>query len=262
MVMPWSFGLVCWLTGRNKVDILGPGAGGTAFLNPDAFCSRPASFAAEWLLRSCPCTLPSCPAMRQCPDGQQRARLFPDASLHCWARFLQSRRPVGVGKRPAQGCGRPTGIPPRPRLRPAAWHGQLQGPHLRRVRGRRACARQGRLSRWSRSCLAARPPLRPIQVSPSARLPAGREPRASAAPGHSVPGPAGSRACRGSRGALRGVLAAAAPGNLPQRWEGASERGSPRLPLQSLGWRWRGWVWQASLSPVGRPGGSPGCFQG
>lgn len=112
------------------------------------------------------------------------------------------------------------------------------GPRPRRDGGRRVCARQGRLSRWSRSCLAARPLLRPIQVSPSARLPAGRErERERAACLSSILAQrAGSCQPRGVPGLPRGsgaVLAASAPGNLPLWWEWAGECGSSWLPHRS-----------------------------
>lgn len=128
-----------------------------------------------------------------------------------WA--LGSARPRAVCGRVADGD---------PALAPAAAvarHVRLRGPRLQRDGGRRVCARQGRLSRWSRSCLAARPLLRPIQVSPSARLPAGREGAERAACLSSILAQrAGSCQPRGVPRLPRGwgaVLAATAPGNLP-----------------------------------------------
>lgn len=121
-----------------------------------------------------------------------------------WA--LGSARPRAACRRAADGD---------PALAPAAAaarHGRLRAPACGGTGGDMS-VRQGRLSRWSRSCLAARPPLRPIQVSPSARLPAGREPRASAASWRSVPGPASRGGVPGLPRGSGGALAAAAPGS-------------------------------------------------
>ncbi|XP_075360821.1 LIM domain-binding protein 1 isoform X1 [Mycteria americana] len=256
MVMPWSFSLLCWLTGRKELNVLGPSAGGTAFLNPDAFCSPPAFIVAEWLLRSCSL------AMRRCLDGHQSARCLLDPSLHRWASFLQHRLSILVarGRWEVPGPGlragwRPTGITPRPRLWPAAWRGRLQGPRLRCGGGRHACVQRGRLSRWSRSCLAARPPLRPIQVSPAARregaacLGSARAQRAGSCQPRGVLGlPRGSGRGAGSR---RSWEPAPVTGGGRRAWEPPA---APREP----GWGWtcrRGWIQRASLSPTGAPGG-------
>lgn len=265
-VMPGSFRLLCWLTGHNELDILGPSAGGTAFLNPNAVCSPPASIAAEWLLRSCPCALPCRLAVRRCPDGQQRARRLPDASLHRWARFLQHRVAILVARGrwevPGPGlrvCGRTTGIPPWSRLRPAACRGQLQGPCLRRGGGRRARAWWGRLSRWSWSCLAACPPLRPIQVSPSACrggaacLGSARAQRAGSCQPRGVPGlPRGSGRGAGSCCSWEPALAA---GGGRRAWEPlGSPDGAGRAGVAGSG--------RHPCLPLAGLGGSPRCFQG
>lgn len=112
--MVWSFMLPCWLTGHDEPHVLGPGAGGTAFLNLDAFspllhlsqlsgCSHPvpAPFPAAWLCGSAHCLL--------------------ETLLHCWAYLLQHQvailaacgrqEPPGSGLRAG---GWPMGIPPWP----------------------------------------------------------------------------------------------------------------------------------------------------
>lgn len=133
----------------------------------------------ELLLRSCPCTLLHSLAVEWSQRGSGvsgASGTLPSAAGFAFCSTgWQSWQFVGVGKCPSQGCARAGGrwgSRLGPGCSPAC---SAPGPRPRRDGGRRVCARQGRLSRWSRSCLAARPLLRPIQVSPSARLPAGRE---------------------------------------------------------------------------------------
>ncbi|KAM9611077.1 uncharacterized protein ACIBXB_022508 [Morphnus guianensis] len=286
MVMPWSFGLLCWLTGRNELDILGPSAGGTAFLDPDAFCSRPASFAAERLLRSCPCTLPCRLAMRQCPDGQQRARLLPDASLHCWARFLQHRAAIlaARGRREVPGPGLQA-ADGNPASAPA-----VAGSLARPASGPPPTACQGE------TCPCAAGPAEPVEPelpgSPPAAAPhpgqpvcpaacregaaclgSARAQRAGSCRRQGVPGlPRGSGRGAGSR---RSREPAPAVGGGRRAWEPPAAPPEPWMALAMLAWldpagisvsRWQAWgfprllsgmsaglqTWQASLHPPHR----------
>lgn len=264
--MSWSFGLSCWLTGHSKLDILGPSPGGTAFLNPDAFCSPPASVAAGSLLQSCPCTLPRSLVV----PGTSRTLPCTAGLTFCstgWQSWCHPGGSWALGStRPGAACGRAADGDPALALAAAG------------IPARPASGPPPAVRRWE-TCPCAAGPAEPVEPEL-----AGSPPAAAPHPGQPVCPVArrGRAACLGSARAQRagscqlwGLL------GLPRgSGKGYGSRRSRELaPAVGGGWgaweppaapwepRWgwlcqRGWIRWASLSPISGLRGIPWLLSG